>query len=225
MDCKRVSRLIDAYAAGELAGERADEVKAHVEGCAACAKLCEQYRLTLLALRSEVIAAPEADARFFRKLDKRLGDADRRAGLRTQSVINWRSAFGVAAAAAALFIISVQFVPMTPLTTDRAAARPARMDYRAPAIALNEELMPDLAYRSHPSPYTSVSMGVSQESTGQDTHGRGLPRFVFPRQGLPIEGTPPLQTQSTITRVDYERLQTKVNDLELRLNALEHKAQ
>jgi hypothetical protein len=224
MDCKRVSRLIDAYAAGELGGDRADEVKAHVEGCASCAKTLEECGLALSALRSDAGAAPEADARFFHKLSKRLDDVDRRAGMVRPSIINWRSAFGIAAAAAAVFIISVQFVPMTTVTGDRAVAPVASAERTAAsAMPREESSVPPIRWR--PSSYTPVSMSSAQKPLGLDPYERALPRFVFPTQVWPIEGTHSLEMQSTISRVDYEHLEGRVHDLELRLDALEHKAQ
>ncbi len=80
MDCKKVSRLIDSYAAEELFGDRAEEVKAHLDGCAGCRKILDEYRQAAKALNASVSPAPEADARFFHQLDRRLDQIDRRHG-------------------------------------------------------------------------------------------------------------------------------------------------
>lgn len=227
MDCKKVSRLIDSYAAGELFGDRAEEVKAHLDDCAGCRKVLDEYRLAARALQASMPSVPEADAQFFRQLDRRLDQVDRANGRKAQPIIRWRFAAGVAAAAAAVFIVSVQFIPGTPITTDRAPIASSQGNRESGTVALREEPTVMPAFRWQPSQYTPVSMNAGQRppmtqySSGE---AAGLPRFNFPRQGLPIEGTTSLQAQS-INRVNYERLQNRLHDLELRMDALEHKAQ
>ena len=73
MDCRRVNRILDAFAAGELPGDTESEVRAHVESCAACRLGATQYAAALAALRAAGEPAVEAGGDFYRRVSQRWG--------------------------------------------------------------------------------------------------------------------------------------------------------
>ncbi len=50
LDCETTKELLSEYLDGELAGPRTWEVRLHLEGCAACARLAAELAATVAAL-------------------------------------------------------------------------------------------------------------------------------------------------------------------------------
>lgn len=236
MDCKRASRHIDAYAAGELIGNVALEVAEHVESCEHCRKAaldCMKMRDTIYAAGQK--DAPAPDAAFFTALSRRLDSAVQApvsppAAVRTLRLapVRWHVIGGVAAAAAAVFVISVYVIPVsfdkTPAGSSAASAGVS------PAASVAPSPLGSQAWRtSGPglrkmyNPYVTVSAYDNQPSVAeQDIYGAlsPQPRFVFPRQARPIAGTAPSDADS-LTKADYERLASRLAELETRVRTLE----
>jgi hypothetical protein len=63
MNCRRIGELIPLYIEGDLEPNRSEEVRAHLDSCAHCSRICNQYGESQALLRSYV--PPEFDAAFF----------------------------------------------------------------------------------------------------------------------------------------------------------------
>ena len=63
MNCRRIGELIPLYIEGDLDPGRKDEVRAHLDRCEHCSRVCHQYGESQAWLRS--YAPPEFDAAFF----------------------------------------------------------------------------------------------------------------------------------------------------------------
>jgi hypothetical protein len=225
MDCRQVTRLVTSYAAGELAADKAAEVAAHLENCSQCGKLLEEYRLVGLVLRSSAGEAPQADARFFRALGRRLDEVDRRKNsISPRPVFRWHVVGGVAAAAAAVFMVTTYFLPNLNSTPRVIIAVP-----QSQTIAMRDNhprsYTPD--YSSARTQYVPVTTMPSINATDQLHNPYGLsmpmPRLYFPQRSWSIQGTNQGVSQS-ITKVEYDQLQDKLQKLESRMDALEQKA-
>jgi len=237
MDCGQVSRLVTSYAAGELAADKAAEVAAHIDNCPQCAKLLEEYRLIGLVLRSSAGDAPRPDARFFRALGKRLDEVDKRKRvIPTPPIFRWHVVGSVAAAAAAVFVVVTYVLPvLSPAPLGSARNDSARS---TGPIIVRVSKSPSVSPYGNPgsyvpnyptasrSPYRSVTMPtINATDQLYDPYGlrMTMPRFYFPRQSWPIQGTNPSVSQS-ITRVEYEQLRSDIRQLNSRMDALEQKA-
>jgi anti-sigma factor RsiW len=233
MDCRRANRYLDAYAAGELLGDVAAEVAGHVESCQSCRETALDY----MKIREAVYAEgqkglPAADAAFFDGLSRRLDLAVPPAGpaqAARLSPVRWHVIGGVAAAAAAVFVISVYVIPVSFERTTSGAST-ASMEAPSADLAVSPSPVGAQAWRGHDpgprvarNPYITVSSGgAGASAVQQDIRGArsSQPRFTFPPEAWPIDGTPPAGTVS-LRQADYERLTGRLAELEARVRTLE----
>jgi hypothetical protein len=64
MDCKRMTRMMSLYVAGDLVGEPEREAAAHLAACQACRQLAEEFSESS-SLLTQACAQPQFDAEFY----------------------------------------------------------------------------------------------------------------------------------------------------------------
>ena len=64
MDCKRMTRMISLYVAGDLVGEPEREAAAHLAACQACRQLAEEFSESG-SLLTQACAQPQFEAEFY----------------------------------------------------------------------------------------------------------------------------------------------------------------
>lgn len=230
MDCKQTKRILDAYAAGELPEADANAVAVHLEGCADCAEQARQFESVRKALLAEGREGFAADPRFFRSLSRRIDGIDRQKRVISPQPVRWHLVAGVAAAAAAVLILSFSVLPIGFLAPqadpDRGDAASASNDPTSWPTAQMRTVVDDdrgVMYRPG-TPYVSVST-PSQASYEGGRNPRAmpspLPTFYFPGRTWPVPGTA-RSPAGSVDYADYVRLQERVDELEQRLESLEN---
>ncbi len=228
MDCRKAERLLDALAAGELRGSREREVREHVEECPSCRESSILYARSREALLAAGSVAPAVTPDFHRALSRRLDEVDRAAGVMPRRLpVRWHIVGGVAAAAAAVFIISVYVIPAFSNGRQVITAQ-ARPDVADTPVATTLATGYQSALRYAPGrrsvesiPYINVDLDGSGPAGTAPVRQQAQPRLMFPSRPWVITGTGGGAVRS-VTWEDYKSLQDRMRDLEARVEAIEH---
>lgn len=213
MDCRETELIIDEYAAGELSAEQTQDVATHLATCARCRETEAQYRAMLRACAETAGKAPKADVTFYRTLARKLDEIDRYAGRPQVRPIRWHFVGSVAAAAAAVFILTVYVIP----GLYGPASQPGRTIETAKAADTVEEVSGNT---SGPMWVVPVSTGGTRPASNRGFYdSEPLPQFTFPR--YPARITIPQHASSDVTRDDFRRLEDRLKLIETRLTSLE----
>ena len=226
MDCRRVNRILDAFVAGELPGDTENEVRAHVESCAACRLGAAQYAAAMTALAAAGEPTVEAGGDFHRRLSQRLDGVDIARGRERVVPIRWHFVGSVAAAAAAVFVLAVYVIPHFIPAENRGTPSTVAEGDSGAGTALPEatfaggRLEPSSAT---PSRYYSVdsTSGIRPVSTGYYRQPfDATPRIYIQRFGMPTQAVI-IPQGGYVTLEDYKRLEDRIKGLESRIEAVE----
>ncbi|MCD6406165.1 MAG: zf-HC2 domain-containing protein [Planctomycetes bacterium] len=205
MNCREAGELLAALASGELEDHESEEVLAHVEKCPRCSRKLGEYREALVALREAAADVPVAGKAFGRALSRRLDEVDVRRGRKVQPVVRWQFMGGVAAAAAAVFIVATVLLPHIGSPDDQqpAVAQPATAPYPVNAYLVFDGSSP--YYR----PVAFQQKGDNSLVLRQPGVFHGIPaaRLVW--------------RDDVVGRADYQLLESRVAELEARLRSID----
>lgn len=205
MECTECKELLDAFAAGELEEDQRMAVASHVEGCADCRREADDYKNISVVLAETAAAPPTADTAFYRSLKRRLDEADVSMGRRTLPIMRWRFAGGVAAAAAAVLVVAAALTPGLWLPPAEAPQE------EPPMFRFITAVEPGFAFDGAP---FAAPLGQTPQAGGEFV----VPTF-FLMQNVPVDT---LLRGNYVTIEDYELFESRFNELDARLTALEN---
>ncbi|HBB94731.1 MAG TPA: hypothetical protein DC054_05015 [Blastocatellia bacterium] len=171
LNCKRASRNVPLFVAGDLSGDLDREVINHLAICEECGRLAQEFRESN-SLLAEACALPEFGAQFYDEIRNNVLDKITRDGMSSRPRFGRRWIF---ASAFALILVAsaVMFVRWR-------AAREAPQELSStPRIAgnreLNQEPKPKSSLQSTGLPPKSPRAAITQKPTRRMT----LPRPTF----------------------------------------------